>query len=303
MKYENAYRSVVQFMESGQSNGFDLSDSQVEELAKRLVMRVKVDVVMTPEAVLPHAEALFPKPDADYVRRNSPQQQQKQTREEILKVCAKFFNVDANHPEKKTFWECVCPLNPPPITKEAQVGSEINRKIFFAEVDKFVAAGKPIRIDVLTDIAAYLSRANQLERYPAPVEVVPPPPPPSPQEQARELAKKQYDFGRKINDRDTSPIKGAKEQAQLLGKPVASVLTEEQRVALNEKKRADDAVIAEAQHRISTFTGRNHSRTFSGRAELTSIFTAAMDEGVDANEVLARVDQAIDRLTPNSSIR
>lgn len=299
MKYENAYRSVVEFLGSDAGSGFDLTDAQVEELAKRLVMRVKPDLVMEPAAVESHAAALFPKPDPDYVRRTTPPSQQKQTREEILKVCAKFFNVDANHPEKKTFWECVCPLNPPPITKEATVGSEINRRIFFAEVDKFVAAGKPIRIDVLTDIAAYLSRANQLERYPAPVEVVPPPTPPS----ERDLHNEQVARDRAMNQRDMSPIKGAKEKATPLITEHKAVLTEEQRVALNAKKREDDATIAEALSRINGYSSYSHSRTYSGRAQLREVFQASMDSGKSAEDVLAAVVAKIDVLTDNGSVR
>lgn len=300
MKYENAYRSVLQFLESDVSDGFDLDDAQAEALAKRLVMRVSVDVIMQPEAVLPHAEALFLKPDEDYTRRQQQSQQPKQTRDEILKVCAKFFNVDANHPEKKTFWECVCPLNPPPITKDATVGSEINRKVFFTEVDKFVAAGKPIRIDVLTDIAACLSRANQLERYPAPAE--PPPPPPSPQELAREQAKKLASFERALNDPTKSPIRGAKESAQPLIQPKA-VLTEQQLAAKEAANREIDAIIAEAMSRVNGYSSYSHSKTYSGRAALKAVFEQAMNDGLSAPDVLRAVEAEASRLTDSGSIR
>lgn len=302
MQYENAYRSVVQYV--GSNIGKDLSEEQVEKLTRKLTHTVRNSITeMIPEAVAPHAEQLFPElfdqgeGDMQQHQRVVPPRDRKQTREEIFAVCAKFFNVDANHPEKKTYWECVCPLNPPPITKKATVGSEINRKVFFAEVDKFVAAGKLIRIDVLTDIAACLSRANQLERYPAPVEVVPPPPPPS----ARDLHNQQVARDRAMNDPSTSPLKGAKESAKLLVRP--TVLTEAQKTALNAKAARDNAIVQEALSRINGYTGYSHSRTYSGRAALRSVFQAAMDEGKPAEEVLRVVEAEANRLAGNSSIR
>ena len=71
MKYELAYQSAANFAVSDEVQGFDLSEEQVAELAKRIARRVKLDLIMTPHAVLPHAEALFPKPDEDYVRRTN----------------------------------------------------------------------------------------------------------------------------------------------------------------------------------------------------------------------------------------
>lgn len=287
MKYENAYRSVVEFLGSNVGSEFDLTDAQAEELAKRLVTRVKVDIVMQPEAVLSHAEALFPKPDEDYLRRQQQKSQQpKQAHAEAVEVIRQFLNND---------WASVAPGCLLPTV------SKINHKLFFDAVNASANKNGFVRRDHLANIAGYLFQHALLEKAAAPAEP-PPPPPPSPQEQARELAKKQYDFGRKINDRDTSPIKGAKEAAKMLvdHKPV---LTESQRLALNAKKREDDAIIAEALRRVEGYQGYSHSRSFSGRGQLREVFKKAMDEGLPASDVLRAVEAEASRLTDSGSIR
>ena len=282
---ENAYRSVVAFMGSDASEGFDLTDAQAEELTKRLMMRVKVDVVLEPEATLPHASALFPPPDPDYVRRTTSQQKPKQTHEQAVAVITDFLN---------TKWGLVAPGCLLPTV------SKINHAAFFDAVNAWAKQGGLIRADYLADIAASLFQRGALEKTPAPVEVVPPPPPPPPT--PRELEQKRVKFERSLNDSSTSPIRGAKENARLLV-PKSAPLTEEAKAALNEKAARDNAIVNEALSRISNFAGASHSRTYSGRVALREVFQAAMNEGKPAEEVLRAVEAEADRLAGNSSIR
>lgn len=286
MKYENAYRSAVQFMESNESKEFDLSEAQVEELAKRIAMRVKVDIVMQPEAVLSHATALFPPPDPDYVRRTTPP---KQSREQAIAVIVDFLN----HGWKLVAPGCLLPTD----------ASKTNHKLFFDEVNARFARGELIRQDFLADIGANLFHSGVLEKEKPASPVVPAPPPPSsPQEQARELAKKIAAQERSLNDRTKSPIRGAREAAEpLISSKV--VLTEGAKAALNEKAARDNAIVQEALSRINTFTGYSHSKTYSGRAALREVFKSEMDLGKSAEDVLAAVEAEADRLAGNSSVR
>lgn len=295
MRYENAYKSVVEFLGSDAGSGFDLTDAQVEELAERLVMRIKPDFVMEPAAVEPHAAALFPKPDEDYVKRTSgrvvpPRQQQpKQTREQQIEAIRDFLN---------TKWNLVAPGCLLPIPAQ----SKVNHKLFFDEVNARAARGELIRADYLADIAGGLFQRGLLEKTPVPVEVVPPPPPPSPAEQARELAKKQYAVDRSLNNSETSPIRGAREAAKPLVQPKVA-LTEEQRQAKEAANRETDAIIAEALSRVNGYMSYSHSKTYSGRSALKAAFERAMDEGLPASDVLRAVEAEASRLTDSGSIR
>lgn len=104
-----------------------------------------------------------------------------------------------------------------------------------------------------------------------------------------------------MNDRETSPLKGAKESAKIQDhKPV---LTEAQRVELNIKKRAEDSLVAEALSRVDGYSSYSHSKTFSGRAQLRETFKEAMDAGKSAREVLDAVVAKIDQLVDNGSVR
>lgn len=291
MKYENAYRSVLQFVGSDIGDGFDLDDAQAEELAKRLVHRVSVDVVLEPSAVLPHAEALFPKSDPDYMRRTNgrvvpPREKQpKQTHAEAVEVIRQFLNND---------WASIAPGCLLPTV------SRINHKLFFDGVNASANKNGFVRRDHLADIAGGLFQRGLLEKAAAAAPAEPPPPPPPPT--VNDLNNKRVAFERKLNDRDTHPVRGAQEKAQPLvdRKPV---LTEEQRLALNEQKRADDSKIAEAQRLISLFTAGSHTKTFSGRTAAQAAFREAMDAGKSAADVLRAVETKIDQITDNGSIR
>lgn len=176
------------------------------------------------------------------------------------------------------------------------IGSRTNMQLL---KNKLTAMGlQRIGADDIKAAVNELVRAGVFERMPV---QAPPPPPPSADELAREAHNKTVRIERKLNDRDTSPIRGAKEKAQPLLKPVTNTNVAEQ--IASEKAAADNATVREAQRLISVFTGSSHARTFSGRAHLESVLMAALDEGVGAQEALARVQQAVDKLQDSGSIR
>lgn len=279
ISFQNALRSVTQFIGSDVSDGFDLDDAQVDTLAKRLTMRCKVDIVMSPEAILPFAAETFP----ELVKDDEPPKQQKQTREQAIAVITAFLNND---------WASIAPGCLLPTV------SKINHKLFFDGVNASANRNGFVRRDHLADIAGGLFQRGLLEKIAAPAEP-PPPPPPPPTE--NDLNNKRVAFEQSLNDPTKSPIRGAKENALPLVPKVT--LTEEQKQAANEKAARDNAIVNEALSRISNFAGASHSRTYSGRAALRSVFQAAMDEGKPAEEVLRAVEAEANRLAGNSSIR
>ena len=289
MKYEDAQNSVLTYL--GSDIGRDLDEDQVEQLTRKLTYTVRNNGPIVPEAVAVHVDQLFPEREEDenMHRTSAAPVKQKQSRDEITKTLSDFFN--------KGLWSLVAPGCPPPITQDAKIGSKINHAAFFAQVNGMIARGDLIRADYLSEIVVNLFQRGLLEKYPEPSQVIEPPTPPT----AREIAQKQYALDRILNQRDTSPIRGAKEKAALISPKVT--LTEEQKTAQNEKAARDNSIIQDAISRINTFTGASHSRTYSGRAALRETFQTAMDEGKTAEEVLAAVESKADQLAGNSSIR
>lgn len=277
---ENAYRSVVAFIGSDAGEGFDLDDEQVEKLAKHLRGAVKVDVVMVPEAVLPHATELFP-------------HMGRQSEEEIKEV--------ANRYAASGHWQQVSAGYAPPWGVGA---SKANFLLLANAIKDFRATGKRLRVDHIAEIVFALANRGVLERVPQTVvvETAAPPPPPTPAELAREKAKKIAAKERSLQNRDVSPIRGAKSQPAVLADH-KDVLTEAQKEEINAKNNADNEIIQTALWRLNTFTGRTHGHTASGRAVLKATFEESMDAGLAAQAVLDAVVAKIDQLTDSGSIR
>lgn len=296
MKYEDAKQSALDYMASDISR--DLDDVQVEQLIRHLANSTFGTATATGH--VPHNGPIRPQAVANIVAKLFPvqkhqrvvpprEQQPKQTHDEILAEIAAYFN--------QGWWSQIAPGTIPAVTTDAKIGSKINHAAFFDAVTARINRGEQINRDSLNVIVLNLFQRGLLEK-PQPV-VAPPPPPPT----QNDLNNDRVRRDRAMNDPSKSPIKGSKESAKPLVTEHKSVLTEEQRVALNEKKRTDDAVIAEAQHRISNHTGYNHGQTFSHRRQLEEVFRQAMDEGVEAKEVLSRVVEKIDSLVDNGSVR
>lgn len=282
MKYEDAQNSVLAYL--GSDIGRDLDEDQAEQLTRKLTYTVRNNGPIVPEAVAVHADQLFPESEEDEMQRVVPPRQPRQSREQAIAVITDFLN---------TKWGLVAPgcLLPTPTE------SKINHKLFFDEVNAWVKQGGLVRADYLADMVAKLRGLLEKPAPPQPV-VVEPPAPPSP----REIAQKQYALDRRLNNRDTSPIRGAKAKAASLT-PNSAPLTEEAKAAINGKNEADNEIIQTALWRVNNFLGHTHGRTASGRAALKETFENAMNEGKTAQEVLEVVVSKIDELAGNSSIR
>lgn len=185
---------------------------------------------------------------------------------------------------------------------ESPARSKANFVLLANAIKDFRETGKHIRVADICDIVLRLASAGVFERVPT-VQVVETPKPVevAPEPDARELHNRQVKIERAMNDRDTSPIKGAKERPQQLIKPIDNSNVAE--AAASEKAARENAIVQEALSRINTFTGHSHSRTASGRAAMREEFQAAMNEGKPAEEVLAAVEAEASRLSGNSSIR
>lgn len=175
------------------------------------------------------------------------------------------------------------------------IGSKTNYALFLSILREIP---RPVRVaDIMERVMqarAVFERVPQTVVVEKPVEVAPEP-------DARELHNRQVKIDRAMNDRDTSPIRGAKEKAQPLIKPIDNSNLAE--AAASEKAAQDNAIINEALSRINMFTGHSHSRTASGRASMREVFQAAMNEGKSASEVSAAVEAEASRLSGDSSIR
>jgi hypothetical protein len=80
-------------------------------------------------------------------------------------------------------------------------------------------------------------------------------------------------------------------------------MLEEQKQALNTKTEKDNAIIADVQSRINTFTGATHSKTYSGRDALKQTFVDAMNKGLSAEQVQKAVEAKLDSFAGNNSVR
>lgn len=179
------------------------------------------------------------------------------------------------------------------------VGSRTNYVFLARAVHDHLAAGKPLRLTDIMEIVHALAQSGVLERHPQ-VQVVEVPVE-APEPSARELHNRQVRIDRAMNDRETSPIRGAKEKAKPLLKPTTNTNLAE--AEASEKAARENAIVNEALSRINTFTGHTHGRTASGRAALREAFQMAMDQGLSAKEVLAAVETKASELAGNSSIR
>ena len=74
------------------------------------------------------------------------------------------------------------------------------------------------------------------------------------------------------------------------------VLTEWEKAKLNAYNENQNQIIADTLHKISTFQGRTHSRTFSGRAELKKVFEDGMDRRLKAEQIEKLVDAKLEKL-------
>jgi hypothetical protein len=76
----------------------------------------------------------------------------------------------------------------------------------------------------------------------------------------------------------------------------APVLTELEKAKLNAYNENQNQIIADVQSKIRMFTGRTHSKTFSGRSELESVFRNGMDKGLRAEQIEKLVDTKLEKL-------
>ncbi len=75
------------------------------------------------------------------------------------------------------------------------------------------------------------------------------------------------------------------------------VMTELEKAKLNAYNENQNRIIADVLSKIRTYTGRIHSRTFSGRAELTKVFEDGMNRRLKAEQIEKLVDAKLDKLT------
>jgi len=76
----------------------------------------------------------------------------------------------------------------------------------------------------------------------------------------------------------------------------APVLTELEKAKLNAYNENQNQIIADVQSKIRMFTGRTHSKTFSGRSELESVFRDGMNKGLKAEQIEKMVDAKLEKL-------
>jgi hypothetical protein len=76
----------------------------------------------------------------------------------------------------------------------------------------------------------------------------------------------------------------------------APILTELEKAKLNAYNENQNQIIADTLHKISTFQGRTHSRTFSGRAELKKVFEDGMNRRLKAEQIEKLVDAKLEKL-------
>jgi hypothetical protein len=74
------------------------------------------------------------------------------------------------------------------------------------------------------------------------------------------------------------------------------VLTEIEKAKLNAYNENQNQIIADTLHKIATFQGRIHSRTFSGRAELKKVFEDGMNRRLKAEQIEKLVDAKLEKL-------
>lgn len=215
-----------------------------------------------------------------------------QTPQELEAVMKAY--VATNH------WQTVAPNSAPPWAFNGDlmfVGSRTNLALLKAKLKEMGV--QRIRVTDIQEAVFALVEANVFARTPQVQVVEKPVEAPKPSE--RELHNRQVRIERALNDRSTSPIRGAKESAKPLIKPTTNSNLAE--AAASEKAERENAIVNEALSRINTFTGHTHGRTASGRAALRETFQIAMDQGLSAKEVLAAVETKASELAGNSSIR
>lgn len=180
---------------------------------------------------------------------------------------------------------------------QLNIGSQTNSDIFWSIVGKMK---QPIRdADIMV---AVMDARDRFERKPVAALPPPPKPKPSPQELAREAHNRQLKKDRAMNDPSKHPIQGygTKDAAADVPKKKENSLEEQAR---SEKAARENAIVNTALDRINAFQGSSHSRTVSGRAQLRSVFQAAMDAGQPAEAVLAAVEAETNKLFDSGSIR
>lgn len=209
-----------------------------------------------------------------------------QTAQELETIMKQY--VDTNH------WQTLCPNSAQPWTFRdgvMYVGSRTNLALLKAKLKEMGV--QRIRVTDIQEAVNALALAGVFERIPQ-VQAPPPPPPPKPKPTA-------YELDRLMNQRDSHPVKGAKEAAKPLLKPVDNTNVAER--ARSAEAARENSIINEALSHINGYSGYSHSRTFSGRAALREVFQTAMDAGKPAEEVLDAVATKINQLAGDSSVR
>lgn len=184
---------------------------------------------------------------------------------------------------------------------ESPARSKANFALLANAIKDFRATGQHLRVDHVAEIVMRLASAGVFERVPTvqavevakPVEVAPEP-------DARELHNRQVRIEKSLQDRTTSPIRGAREKAAPLLKTDNTNIVES---AASEKAAQDNNTISIAISRIDAFRGHSHSRTASGKAQLRAVFQEQMDNGASAEAVLAAVEAEANKLVDSGSIR
>jgi hypothetical protein len=293
-----ATNAVHRFQES-EYYADDLTVGQTERLISAVMNQRLVDGTVPVEIIASIAAELFPentdtrrpplRKAGSYAseRVTPPRQEQSQAEKNTIIAAA-----------LGEYWDRYFASLEPIFTPDGKGINPKARLSHMAVVNMLNGLKGPITINrVLSEIARLAANGlmQAKETPPKVVEKIVVAPPPD----AAEIRRKQLELERKMNEAPAIKGRGKVEDQ----KPRPVVLTEPEKAALSARNDEQNAILSEAQSRIQGYSGHTHSKTYSGRAVLTELFTQGVHAGLDAKQILDSVISKIDQLAGSSSVR